>query len=235
VAPGVLPSGMRGAVATRDIPARGIIAAVPVRLTIRFPLPKSHDDLMVGAHGMPCCKPRWIPQGLGWTPRVSGWLMLHCAAPPAFNLWRAAALLSATPLPSQAVAEWMALEARNATSPYAPYLHFMPSLWDANHTLSYETFPLAYLHLLQDGGPLVSRRAAPAKLQRLRQCGGAFVPGARGFGRKAASDATAPEGQPIPPAIIQRPESKPQPSAQPAARKSQLTTRQRMEPKPTPP
>jgi hypothetical protein len=31
----------------------------------------------------------------------------------------------------------------------------MPTLADARHTLSYESFPLAYLHLLQDGGPLV--------------------------------------------------------------------------------
>ncbi|GBF99151.1 hypothetical protein Rsub_12118 [Raphidocelis subcapitata] len=40
----------------------------------------------------------------------------------------------------------------------------MPTLRDASHTLSYESFPLAYLHLLQDGGPLaahiVDKRAA---------------------------------------------------------------------------
>ena len=55
----------------------------------------------------------------------------------------------------QAVAEWVAREALNASSPYAPYLASMPTLRDASHTLSYESFPLAYLHLLQDGGPLV--------------------------------------------------------------------------------
>ncbi|GBF99152.1 hypothetical protein Rsub_12119 [Raphidocelis subcapitata] len=65
---------------------------------------------------------------------------------------------------AHAVAEWVAREALNASSPYAPYLASMPTLRDASHTLSYESFPLAYLHLLQDGGPLaahiVDKRAA---------------------------------------------------------------------------
>jgi hypothetical protein len=59
---------------------------------------------------------------------------------------------------AQSVAEWVAREALNASSPYAPYLASMPTLRDARHTLSYESFPLAYLHLLQDGGPLVGAR-----------------------------------------------------------------------------
>jgi hypothetical protein len=44
----VSPLGVRGAFATADIPAGGLLASVPLRLTIRFPIPKTNEDLLVG-------------------------------------------------------------------------------------------------------------------------------------------------------------------------------------------
>jgi hypothetical protein len=43
--------GVRGAFATSDIPAGGLVAAVPLRLTIRFPVPKTSEDLLVRRWG----------------------------------------------------------------------------------------------------------------------------------------------------------------------------------------
>lgn len=95
--PGVSAAGVRGAFASADIPAGGLIARVPMRLTLQFRPVARPEDLL-------------------------------------------------------AVAEWLAREKLNASGAFAPYLASMPTLADARHTLSYESFPLAYLHLLQDGG-----------------------------------------------------------------------------------
>lgn len=149
VEPGVSPGGVRGALATKDIPAGGLIASIPIPLTIHFKQPSGHADLLVRQYPeIPCpCWPLHPP------PRAA--LPAQHKHQPDTGTTPSTPAHSALHLRRQAVAEWLALEARNASSPHAPYLASLPMLTDVHHTLSYENFPPAYLHLLQDGGPLV--------------------------------------------------------------------------------
>jgi hypothetical protein len=71
-----------------------------------------------------------------------------------------------TPLPSpiatpKALGEHLALEAARKGSPFQPYFDSMPMLREPHNTLSWESFPLDYLHLLQ-AQPLVRVRGAVA-------------------------------------------------------------------------
>lgn len=66
VEPGVSPGGVRGALATKDIPAGGLIASIPIPLTIHFKQPSGHADLLVRQYPeIPCpCWPLHPPPGL---------------------------------------------------------------------------------------------------------------------------------------------------------------------------
>ncbi len=92
-----------------------------------------------------CSHPPHHPPGRpavtpGRKPRAPG----HRPAPPAPTLCR-----PAPPITRQELAERLALDYLDASGRHATYFAALPMLADARDTLSWESFPPPYLHLVQ--------------------------------------------------------------------------------------